>query len=489
MQTPSPWLEQLAQTMPGMRAIIAPEAAEEQKRWRTYRFNAVQVPVLRLMGFGFVAGLVYLHNHYLASVPFSWPAFGAFVVFLMLYCGLSWAFLAVIYARTTAYDAGAWIYTSDIFVFVAAIYHTGGEQSWLFFLMLIRVADQAYAGLKPMLFYAHVSVASYVLMLLYIHYVDQRPVFDPATLTKVLCLYATNLYLASTARAIASLRHSARVAIHLARECITQLDKQAQQLHEHATQLAQAKHQAEDANHAKSMFLANLSHELLTPMNGIMGMTSLTLNTPLSAQQRDYLTVAQTSASTLLQLIHSLLDFASMDAGQRVLVPVLFALRPHLSRMLTPYRDVAQSKGLHLAWTVAPDVPDNVVGDSTCLEKVLDRLVENAIKFTHQGAITITVTVADRTAKTLFLRLAVQDTGIGIPPEKQHMIFEAFAQVDGSSTRRYGGTGLGLAVAAQLVRLQGGQLWVESQAGQGSTFYFTVQLGVPSATPPEIPLA
>lgn len=478
MQTTSPWLEQLAQDIPGVRAIIAPEAAEAQKQQRAYRFNAVHVPLLRLLGFGILASLVYLHDHYILA-QFSWPAFRTFGLWLALYCGLSWGFLAYMYSRVPRYDAGAWVFTTDIFVWTVAIYHTGGEQSWLFFFMILRVADQAYRGVKPVVFYAHVSVASYVLMLLYIHYVDQRPAFDLATLTKILCLYATNLYLASTARAIASLRRSARAAIHLARECITRLDAQAQQLHEHATQLALAKHQAEEAHKAKHLFLANLSHELLTPLNGVIGMTSLTLTTPLSPQQRGYLTTAQTSASTLVQLIHSLLDFASLEAGQRSVAPAPFVLRAQLAQSLTPYVDWARTKGVHLTWTVAPDVPEYVVGDARCVDTVLACLVDNAIKFTAQGTISVAVIVAERTATALALRFAVQDTGIGIPLEKQHLIFEAFAQVDSSSTRPYGGTGLGLAVATQLVQLQGGQLWVESQEGQGSTFAFTIQCEVP----------
>jgi signal transduction histidine kinase len=325
-------------------------------------------------------------------------------------------------------------------------------------------------------------------MLLYIQYVDQRPIFGLATLTKVLCIYAANLYLAFTARAIEALRNSTRSAIRIARECITHLDEQAQQLHEHSEQLAVAKRQVEDANHAKSVFLTNMSHELLTPMNGIIGMTSLALETPLTAQQRAYLTTAQTSAATLLQLIHTLLDFSSMDAGQRALVTAPFALRVQVALAVDQHRDAAQAKGLTLAWTVAPDVPETVIGDAACVQQVLARLLDNAIKFTPRGSVSLTVVATQRTAEALTLLFALQDTGIGIPSEKQRMIFDPFAQVDGSTTRRYGGTGLGLALASKLVALLGGELWVESQEGYGSTFRFTVRVALPatSQTPPTL---
>ena len=349
--------------------------------------------------------------------------------------------------------------------------------------MLMRVADQAYAGFKAALFYAHLSVASYGLMLLYIEYVDQRPVFDLATLSKILCIYAGNLYLSFATRAVGILRRSTRSAVHLARECITHLEEQAQQLHEHATQLTIAKRDAEEANHSKSVFLTNMSHELLTPLNGIMGMTALTLETPLTAQQQTYLATVQMSATTLLQLIHTLLDFASLDAGQRVPASEPFALRPQVAIELERHRAAAHAKGLTLSCTVAPDVPECVVGDAACLQQVLALLLDNAIKFTPRGSVTTTVTVGQDEAKALLLRVAVRDTGIGIAPEQQHLIFGPFKQGDDSTTRRYGGTGLGLALAAKLVALLGGTLGVESQTGHGSTFSFTARLGRSDAAP------
>lgn len=483
MHSLSPWLEHLAQAIPGVRAILAPEVAEAEKRQRAYRLHAVRAPLLRVLGFVLIAALAYTHNQAILR-QFSWSSFGTFVSFLGGYCALSWGVLAYLYARTTYQHAASWVYGADILVWAVAVYYTGGDQSWLFFLLMIRVADQAYAGSALVLGYAIVSVGSYGLMLLYIQVIDQRPVFDPATLTKWLCLVAANGYLACTAQVVERLRHSSRAAIQVARQCIAQLDTQAQQLHEQATQLALAKRQAEEASQAKSLFLTNMSHELLTPMNGIIGTTSLLLHTPLTGQQRGYLTATQTSATALLRLLQALLDLASLDAGQRVLAWTPMALRPLLAQLLAQHREIAQAKGLSLTWTVAPDVPACVVGDAACLQHVLTLLVENAIKFTPQGAMTVMVTVAEATTETLLLDVAVQDTGIGIAPDKQRLIFDLFAQGDASSTRRYGGTGLGLALATRLVQLHGGRLWVESQEGCGSTFHFTLRLGVPTAAAP-----
>jgi signal transduction histidine kinase len=487
MHTTSRWVEQLERDIPGARSIVDPEAAAQRRAQRAYRFNAINVPALRLIGFILVSCLVYLHNRYILN-QFVWTTFSVFTMAVLVYCAVSWVFLLFMYSRTPPCEVGHWIYTADVIAWTMAVYYSGGERSWLLFLMAIRVADQAYTGYRAVLFYAHLSVGSYVLMLLYIQYVDQRPIFGLATLTKVLCIYAANLYLAFTARAIEALRNSTRSAIRIARECITHLDEQAQQLHEHSEQLAVAKRQVEDANHAKSVFLTNMSHELLTPMNGIIGMTSLALETPLTAQQRAYLTTAQTSAATLLQLIHTLLDFSSMDAGQRALVTAPFALRVQVALAVDQHRDAAQAKGLTLAWTVAPDVPETVIGDAACVQQVLARLLDNAIKFTPRGSVSLTVVATQRTAEALTLLFALQDTGIGIPSEKQRMIFDPFAQVDGSTTRRYGGTGLGLALASKLVALLGGELWVESQEGYGSTFRFTVRVALPatSQTPPTL---
>ena len=442
------------------------EARRKHELWSRH-FNVVEVPLSRAFGLFLVTLLVVVHNR-LFLPSYSRAELLRFVLVLAVYAGFSWLALRTFYGRTGPLDLGHAFLALDIAVFLFAIYHTGGERSWLLFLLIVRVADQATTSLGQVRTYAHLSVLGYLLLLLYLERVEGRGLSWPIESFKLLAIYSVNLYVSFTARAAEGLRRRTSDSVRLARQLILTLrEKQAQ--------IEEARAQAEELSRLKSEFIANISHEIRTPLGAIIGMATIALDADLPAEAREHLRTIAASAQALKAVVDGVLDFSRLEEGRLDLEPAPFRLRAWLEDTIDALLPQVREKGLELAWGVGEDLPGTVVADDGRLRQVLLEIVTNAVKFTDRGKIEIRVERESGGDGGMLAHFWVTDTGVGIPAEKRELIFEAFTQGDASLARRYGGIGLGLSLAARLVARLGGRLWLESEVGKGSTFHFTAR--------------
>jgi len=451
---------------------LDPEHVSRKRAERRRYLNVVQVPALRIFGFGLLAVGVVLHNR-LIQGSVHWPSMLHFTLIVMAYSLISWLVLRTFFDRVHFMDLGDLFLGLDIVFYVLAIYYTGGDESWAFFIVLIRVADQVPASTWRTLLFAHLGVLGFVLLLLYLAFVEDRPVSWPAELAKVFFLYLTALYICSAARPSQRRRRRTSMAVRTSRKLIDQLARQSRQLQEQRAR-------AEEASAAKSVFLSTMSHEIRTPLAVIIGHAELLQTTEDPDARRRYLANLSGGANTLFTILTDILDFTALDTATLTVEDRPFELVDTLTKALEPMVDRAGNKGLELESEIDTRLPPVLRGDPQRLGQVLSHLLGNAIKFTHEGTVRLLIQpwAEDPSGRTV--RFEIKDTGVGFEIDSLESLLEPFFQADGSTTRRYGGTGIGLAIVRAMVEAMGGTFGAKSAPGEGSTFSFELPLIEPT---------
>lgn len=427
-----------------------------QRRERTWRLAAIELPLVRVVGTVFLSVAVFVHNRYLiqSAKPNDWLVTTAVV---SLYALVSWAAIVFFLRAKTPRDLTLPALIGDLPIWTFAIYHSGAEQSWLFFILLLRVADQVQTTFRRAIAFALFAAGCYASMLLVVLFSHERPIALPAALAKLVFILFAGIYISLTARTAERRRERLTESVRVQRELIRKLED--------------AHARAEEASAAKSEFVANMSHEMRTPLQGVIGMLQLAIDDRPAEPTVRRLETARRSAETLMAMIDDVLDFSRIEARKLDLEPVYFSLRQMMSDTMKSVGALAAAKGLTLSYYVRPDCPESVWGDPVRLRQIVVNLVGNAIKFTHQGE--IAVHVLRLGAK---IRFDVRDTGVGIAPAVRRRIFEPFTQADSSLSRRHGGAGLGLSIVVRLLEAMGGTVEVSSLPGSGSVFSFIIPL-------------
>lgn len=440
---------------------LDPDTARRERTRRHYRYNVWTLPITRLIGFNAVLATAMLLSHFTLGA-FTWDAFRPVIIGVEAYCLLSWFALRSMWLRLQPFDLQTPLLVADLLVWAVIIYVSGAERSWLFFILILRVADQSYTSFRRALVFAHLAPLIYFLILTYVVVVDGRDVPVAGEAAKLFCLYGASLYLALTGRTAAALRERTNAAIRLAKDLIVQLE-------EKSVELEASSLRAEAASGAKSRFLANMSHELRTPLNAIIGYTEL-----LQEEDEGRTGIApdlehiRSASLHLLSLIDDVLDIAKIEAGRMTLYLEHFEVESLIEDVLKTVRPLARRNGNRLEVELGKELGE-MRSDLTRVRQMLLNVLGNASKFTEHGVITL-VARRERGGSGDEVIFAVRDTGIGMSEEEQSRLFQPFSQADPSTTRRYGGSGLGLVITKRFAEQMGGTIQVHSRTGSGTTF-------------------
>jgi signal transduction histidine kinase/CheY-like chemotaxis protein len=445
------------------------------------RLQTFQIPALRAAGFAILSVIAILQASR-ANLPFSQHELYRVLTVNIAFATLGWAALRLGYARTGRVDLMFVFFHLDVFFWLINLHFL--EQGELFFayFLLVRVVDQVGVGFRRALYFDHIVTGAYLGYSVWISLVEPDRAFWPQRVGIAATMYLVGLYLAVTGLVTERLRNRARQAVRAAHELVESLAQKARDLQVQTVELDEARRQAEQASLAKSQFLAVTSHEIRTPMNGILGAAELLMGTSLTYTQKRYVQTAHRSATALLALIDDVLDFSRIEAGKLTLNAGSVDLRALAAEAVDLVATTARDRPITITCRVAPELPQRIVADPLRLRQLLVNLLHNGVKFTERGSVQLEVGVVPSAAHALesgdtaCLRLSVRDRGIGIAEDKLDSIFSAFVQVDSSSTRRHGGSGLGLAVVKELTDLMGGTVHVQSQLGEGSHFWIDLPL-------------